>query len=104
MPLRVNSQNEMEYPDRSAMPIITMLALEPTAVRLPPKSPPSASDHHNTLWCSWCGMDEPRWVTIGVIVATYGTLSIRPDASIDTHRISMVVNKALPPVAPAANS
>ena len=52
------------------MPSMTMLALDPTAVRLPPKSPPSASDHHSTWWCEWPAIVEARWLTIGVIVAT----------------------------------
>ena len=45
-PLRVNSQKEIGWLDRRAMPSMTTLALAPTAVRLPPKSAPSASAHH----------------------------------------------------------
>ena len=49
-------------------------------------------------------MDEARWLTIGVIVATYGTLSMKPDTSVETARISMVASKTLPPVKLAASS
>src|ERR1700739_1529297 len=103
MPLRVNSPKEMGGPDRMAMPSVTMLALDQTAVRLPPRSPPSASDHHNTWW--WCGpvIVAARWLTIGVIVATYGTLSMKPETSVRITRIIMVGSKTLPPVKPAAS-
>src|SRR6202012_4241904 len=101
-PLRVNCQNEIGLPDFSAMPTMTMLALDPTAVRLPPRSPPRANDHHMTSGGACRGMTDARWLTIGVMVATYGTLSMIPDSNIETPRISIVVNSTLPPVASAA--
>jgi hypothetical protein len=60
----------MGLPWRRAIPSMTTLALAPTAVRLPPKSAPSASAHHSTSGWAKSGMFAASSLTMGVIVAT----------------------------------
>ena len=74
----------------------------PTAVRLPPKSAPRASAHHRA--CTWTGIGHGRGkvATTGVIVATYGILSITPESTAETPRISIVVDSGSPPVTSSA--
>lgn len=48
-PYLLNSQKEMGWPLRLAMPVATTLALAPIAVALPPRSAPSSSTHHEPV-------------------------------------------------------
>ena len=98
-PLRVNSQNEMGLPDRLAIPSITTLALAPhggqvaTEVGAEGKRPPQH------IRVGPVGQARGDLTSLGVIVATYGTLSMMPDTGApDTPRISIVVDSASPPV------
>ena len=50
-PYLVKCQNEIGWPLRAAMPMITTFALAPTAVAFPPRSDPSASAHHSEVAC-----------------------------------------------------
>ena len=52
------------------MPRTTTLALAPIAVRLPPKSAPMASDHHNASAWTGSAMPSVSCCTIGLIAAT----------------------------------
>jgi len=66
-PFLVNSQNEIGVPARFATPRTTTLALAPTAVRLPPKSAPSANDSLGGSRVAHANLDSP-----GVTVAFPG--------------------------------
>ncbi len=65
----MNCQKLIGLPVLAAMPIATTLALAATAVPLPPKSAPSANDHHSACAVSGSGAPAAIPSTIGAIVA-----------------------------------
>src|SRR4028119_1791185 len=104
-PYLVNCQNEMGWPLRAAMPMITTLALAPTAVALPPRSAPAASAHHNPV--AW-GVSPPALATSpwtsGDMVATYGMLSTMPDSRPEPHSRIVAARKYWLPTASVTRS
>src|SRR5687767_14683397 len=101
-PYRVNSQKEMGRPLRSASPRMTTLADAPTAVALPPRSAPNASDHHNTRVDSPPPLALTNSATTGLMVATYGMLSTTADSTADPHSRTMDPSSSRPCTASAA--
>ena len=77
---------------------VTGLALAPTAVMFPPKPAPMASAHH--IACTWPGLGTvvARSATTGVMVATYGMLSMRPESTPETTSITIEAKTGSPPL------
>ena len=94
-PYVVNSINLIGYPLFFEISDETTLADAPINVRLPPRQAPADSDHHRTLFP--CTM--MLWLIIstsGIIAATYGILSMKPDNIPEPQRTVNVVNVIFP--------
>src|SRR5688572_13205290 len=89
-PYLVNCQNVIGVPARSAMPRTTTLAEAPMAVALPPRSAPRARAHQST----WDWLVLPLLLTMsattGLVVATYGMLSMIADSTVEPHSSTIV--------------
>src|SRR5674476_1639961 len=93
-PYFVNSQKEIGWPLRFAIPATTTLALAPIAVALPPRSAPRTSAHHKPFWPPSGPFPLTSWSTTGDMVATNGMLSTIADNAADPHSCLLYTSDA----------
>src|SRR5262245_41895515 len=87
-----------EMPARSAMPATVRLAEAPMSVPLPPRQAPSDSDHQSGSRPSGPPNVGAMFLTIGIMVATKGMLSMIADRIAEAQRTAMAVTARSPPV------
>ena len=96
----IKPKKEMGCPCLDAIPATITLAEAPISVAFPPKQAPRERAHHTGIMASRPPREASMDLSIGIMVATKGMLSIAPETMAETQ----IMSKLALLIEPSVNS